>query len=154
MEDNIRLTQGYMEDLQRINDLAETARRLDDGINYNLTLMKSLSRMQKLMGGLTGPEMDVLARTTEEARADLEAKRTLQGRLLTELEDLEAGVDRVFNPYWGRLFREGSERSLFGAQVQNFAGIYTPRVLQLSGIFTKSSFSSPTRADAPRKNLA
>ena len=44
MEDNIRLTQGYMEDLQRINDLAESARRLDDGINYNLTLMKSLAR--------------------------------------------------------------------------------------------------------------
>ena len=31
-----------MEDLKRIDDLAESARRLDDGIRYNLTLLKNL----------------------------------------------------------------------------------------------------------------
>lgn len=143
MEDNIRLSHGYMNDIQRINDLAECARRLDDGINYNLTLMKSLSRMQKLMGGLTGPEMDVLSKTSDEARQDLEAKRELQTSLLGELEDLERNVDRVFNPYWGRLFREGSERSLFGAQVQNFAGIYTSRVSNFLAYSPNQVFRAP-----------
>lgn len=143
MEDNIRLTQGYMADLQRINDLSESARRLDDGINYNLTLMKSLARMQKLMGGLTGPEMDVLSRTSEEARQDLDGKRTLQQQLLEELEELEHSIDRVFNPYWGRLFREGSERSLFGAQVQNFAGIYTSRVANFLAYSPNQVFRAP-----------
>ena len=75
MEDNIRLTQGYMEDLQRINDLAEPEGRLDDGINYNLTLMKSLSQ-SKLMGGRLDPRW--MSSTHTEKLNDLEAKRTLQ----------------------------------------------------------------------------
>ena len=37
-------------------------------------------------------------------------------------------ANRYFNPYWGRLFRSGSESSSFGAQVERYACLYTGRV--------------------------
>ena len=143
MEDNIRLSQGHLNDLKRINDLAESARRLDDSINYNLTLLKSLSRLQQMMGGLTGPELNAITRTGEEAKEVLDGKRQLQKKVLSELEVLESSVDQVFNPYWGRLFREGSERSLFGTQVQSFAGIYTSRVSNFLAYSPNQIFRAP-----------
>ena len=71
--------------------------------------------------------MDVISKTEEEARGALDEKRSLQERLLRELAELERNVDRVFNPYWGRLFREGSEKPFRGTGPE-FAGIYTSRV--------------------------
>ena len=101
MEDNIRLTQGYMEDLKRIDDLAESARRVDDGINYNLTLLKSLSRIQQMMGGLTGPEMDVISKTEEEAPV---ARRSAPCKTdYFEARELNA-MSIEFNPYWDASF--------------------------------------------------
>ncbi len=59
---------------------------------------------------------------------------------MAELESLESEVDARFNPYWGRLFRERNERSLFGAQVQNYAGIYTSRVSNFLAYSPNQSF--------------
>ncbi|MCA9540966.1 MAG: HAD-IG family 5'-nucleotidase [Myxococcales bacterium] len=143
MEDNIRQTHVHAEDLKRIHDLAEAARRLDDGINYHLTLLKSLGRMQQLLGRLTGPESRVIDRARESARVELEAKRGLQRRVLAELETLEADVDRRFNPYWGRIFREGNERSQLGAQVQGYACIYTSRVSNFLAYSPNQVFRAP-----------
>jgi HAD superfamily 5'-nucleotidase-like hydrolase len=41
---------------------------------------------------------------------------------------LQRQVAGAFNPYWGSLFKEGHAASRFGAQVQEFACIYTSRV--------------------------
>lgn len=143
MEDNIRLTHEYKADLGRIHDLEEAARRLDDAINYQLTLIKSLGRMGQLLGRLTGPESRVVDRARESARAELEDKRALQGRVLRELEALERDVDARFNPYWGRVFREGNERSQLGAQVQHYACIYTSRVSNMLAYSPNQVFRAP-----------
>ncbi len=45
-----------------------------------------------------------------------------------ELEDIESRVDQTFNRNWGPIFRAGREVSHFGAQVEEFACIYTSRV--------------------------
>jgi len=128
MEETIRVTHENTENLQRITELEEAARRTDDSVNYHLTLLKSLGRMQQLLGRLTGPESRVVESAKESAREEVESKRALYSQIMAELESLESQVDARFNPYWGRLFRERNERSLFGAQVQNYAGIYTSRV--------------------------
>lgn len=143
MEDNIRLTHEYKADLARIHDLEEAARRLDDAINYQLTLMKSLGRMNQLLGRLTGPESRVVDRARESARAELDNKRALQKRVLGELERLEREVDARFNPYWGRVFREGNERSQLGAQVQHYACIYTSKVSNLLAYSPNQIFRAP-----------
>ena len=49
----------------------------------------------------------------------------------------------MFNPYWGRLFREENERSLFGGQVGDYADVYTSRVSNFLGYSPVQYFRSP-----------
>jgi hypothetical protein len=41
---------------------------------------------------------------------------------------LEQETAEAFNPYWGMLFRDRSELSAFGQQVESYACVYTSRV--------------------------
>lgn len=78
----------------------------------------------------------------EETRFQLNLERaakaldgTRDEALLNEIRGLNkqiAGLERetaeAFNPYWGMLFRDRSELSAFGQQVESYACIYTSRV--------------------------
>ena len=150
LEDAIRLTHENMDSLRRIASLEEAARRLSDALNYHRTLAKSLGRMAQLLGALTGPEARVIESARERAKGELERKRVLLQRTLAELETLEDEVDRAFNPYWGRFFRERNERTQLGLQVQNYAGIYTSRVSNLLAYSPEQVFRAP-REEMPHE---
>ena len=143
MEEYIRLAHEHSDAIARIHELEQAARATDDAVNYNLTLLKSLTRMQQMLGRLTGPESHVLDRASETAKAEVEQNRELHARVLKELETLECDLDAHFNPYWGRLFRESNERSQFGAQVQSYAGIYTSRVSNFLAYSPNQAFRRP-----------
>lgn len=128
MEENISKAMSQSEKLKRIEQLDIAARKLDDSINYQLTLTRSLERMQKLIIALTSPETHVIDSTREKANKDIQDKRALLERLLDELETLDGEVEERFNRYWGQAFHERHELSLFGDQVQNYADIYTSKV--------------------------
>ncbi|RME73872.1 MAG: HAD family hydrolase [Planctomycetota bacterium] len=49
-------------------------------------------------------------------------------RCLNEIRKIENQIAQFFNPYWGLLMREDNEKSLFGDQVEHYAGLYTSRV--------------------------
>jgi HAD superfamily 5'-nucleotidase-like hydrolase len=88
--------------------------------------------------------LDRQRRTLEDQRlalraangADPDADRYHAGRHLDEavleisdrLKGVQADLDRFFNPMWGRLFKTGDEHSAFGAQVEDYACLYTSRV--------------------------
>lgn len=128
MEEGITKAMSQSSKLSRIEQLDLAARRLDDSINYHLTLTRSLERVQKLIIALTSPETHVIDSTREKASQEIEEKRTLLTQLLSELEGLDSEVESTFNRYWGQAFRERHELSLFGDQVQNYADIYTSKV--------------------------
>ena len=102
-------------------ELADFGQRMDD-LNDVLALYRNLRngapdaaereadpsvlRTQALLGTLRS-----------EHRAMRQHARRLQGRISTAV-----------NPYWGSLFKQGSNKSLFGSQVDDFACIYTSRV--------------------------
>ncbi len=60
-----------------------------------------------------------------------------------QLEDLEEGIDAEFHPFWGSLFKAGSEVSLFGDQVEQYACLYTDRVSNLLHYSPLHYFRSP-----------
>lgn len=60
-----------------------------------------------------------------------------------ELEEIEVRIDNAFHPYWGSLFKAGPEVSLFGAQVEQYACIYTDRVSNLLHYSPLHYFRSP-----------
>ncbi len=56
---------------------------------------------------------------------------------------LQRRISAGFNPYWGSLFKEGRAASRFGAQVKNFACIYTSRVSNFRAYPTDRFFVNP-----------
>lgn len=128
MEEGITKGLSQAEHLRRIEQLDHAARKLDDSINYHMTLTRGLERVQKLLVALTSPETLVIDNTRDQAMKEIEKKKRLLARLIEELEELDGEVEQRFNKYWGQAFRERHELSLFGDQVLNYADIYTSKV--------------------------
>jgi len=128
MEEGISNGLNQAEHLRRIEQLDHAARKLDDSINYHMTLTRGLERVQRLLVALTSPETHVIDSTRDKAMQEIEDKKRLLDQLLQELERLDSDVEQSFNKYWGQAFRERHELSLFGDQVQNYADIYTSKV--------------------------
>ena len=45
--------------------------------------------------------------------------------LSREIKKTQAKLDKLFNPFWGSLFRCGAKNSYFTLQVRRFADLYT-----------------------------
>jgi len=70
----------------------------------------------------------------------------LKGQLRSldkELKEFEERIDGEFHPFWGSLFKAGSEVSLFGDQVEQYACIYTDRVSNVLHYSPLHYFRSP-----------
>jgi hypothetical protein len=80
------------------------------------------------------------------ADGDPRATATLADRA-TRLEEardeLESRIDAAFHPYWGPLFKAGTELSSFGAQVEQYAWLYTERVSHLRHYSAGHFFRAP-----------
>ena len=56
---------------------------------------------------------------------------------------LEETISNHFNPAWGQLFRDRAELSAFGAQVEDYACVYTSRVSNFRNYSPSFYFRSP-----------
>lgn len=102
------------------------------------------------------PEIDELDRV-EEVAFQLELDRSALARdgirntdlngQLKELQQraqaLEERISHHFNPAWGQLFRDRAELSAFGAQVEDYACVYTGRVSNFRNYSPSFYFRSP-----------
>ena len=52
-------------------------------------------------------------------------------------------IDQRFHPYWGSLLKEENEQSSFGAQVEEYACLYTSRVSNFLSYSPQQYFRSP-----------
>jgi hypothetical protein len=57
--------------------------------------------------------------------------------------DLEQEISHRFNPAWGQLFRDRAELSAFGAQIEDYACVYTSRVSNFRNYSPSFYFRSP-----------
>jgi 5'-nucleotidase len=128
MKEGIHLTIEQAEQFQKVYQLEAMARRLDDDINYHRTLSRSLERVQKLLVALTSPETHVIDSTRDRTMKEISKKEEILQNTLKESQLLEDEIENKFNKYWGWVFREKQELSLFGDQVQSYADIYTSQV--------------------------
>ncbi len=98
------------------------------------------------------------------AHAEAEAERVrikraierVRGRLRqleAELQSSERRIDQRFHPYWGSLLKEENEQSSFGAQVEEYACLYTSRVCELPPLLAAAVLPEPARRDGPRARL-
>jgi HAD superfamily 5'-nucleotidase-like hydrolase len=142
LEDEIAYTERCAEDIGRLASLERLRSRLDDEINTRKQVLNALDRK------LEKRELDDASRqTAEEARraekADLEQLRRALKEAVAEADSLEAKVELGANPFWGLIFKEGTENSRFGEQVEQYACLYTSRVSNLLQYSPMQYFRSP-----------
>jgi len=127
IEDELTYTEGQRERISELSEVELTRGRLDEAVADHKGLLNALDR--KLERGELEPE-DQEEVEAERRRVKVELDKLRWAlREATEIADtLEREVEEGFNPYWGLLFKEGSENSRFGEQVERYACLYTSRV--------------------------
>ena len=98
--------------------------------------MQHVLSTPSLRTALVGQARDELRRRIAELRHD-------QQGCLEDVYALERDIEHTFNPFWGPLFKEGSENSRFGEQVEDYACLYTSRVSNFLAYSPFQLFRSP-----------
>jgi 5'-nucleotidase len=135
--------EGQIQDL----DLLDRRRRnLESELDFAGMRLKRIQRLIDEAGGAANPAMR--AKLDEAKRQTKSALDSLRSRLLLmteEVDQLDERIDRVFNPYWGSILREGNENSRFGEQVNDYADLYTSRVSNFGSYSPLRYFRAPRR---------
>jgi 5'-nucleotidase len=142
LEDEIRYTEGRREEISRLSEVELLRARLDDGVNQHKAALGGLERRLE-RETLSAAEQASLEEERREAKAELERLRRALKVAVGIAETLERDVEAGFNPYWGLLFKEGHENSRFGAQVEQYACLYTSRVSNLLQVSPTQYLRSP-----------
>lgn len=120
LEEELAVQQGLTSQLRHLEVLraesSELGHQVDD-LRDVLNLFR-LHAKGRLEANETAEEIETKLRTLQEEHKALRKHvKRLQERLSTAL-----------NPYWGSVFKQGSNKSFFGHQVDDFACLYTSRV--------------------------
>ncbi len=104
------------------SELADFGRRMDD-VRDLLRLYRTLAERGELPED--GDGLDRIEAYLKGMRREHKVMRLHKNRLQGTISD-------AINPYWGSVFKQGSNKSLFGSQVDDFACFYTSRVSNLA----------------------
>ncbi len=131
LEVEVLAHESCREDFARAVALEEGRDRLEDELRFYQTRYKELSRRMDHAHGVNGQKANGFAEAEAERVRIKRAIDRVRGRLRHLEAELQAGerrIDQRFHPYWGSLLKEENEQSSFGAQVEEYACLYTSRV--------------------------
>ena len=160
------------EDSERIQELEDQRERLEDELRFYQGRFKEVSRAiggrsSSLADAPSVTNLDALrdrpsdsslrvanGKSASTPLVELEAERLrakravdqVRGRLRqvdAEIEIRARRVDARFHNFWGSLLKEGNEQSSFGAQVEEYACLYTSRVSNLLAYSPQQHYRSP-----------
>jgi HAD superfamily 5'-nucleotidase-like hydrolase len=124
--------------------LEEERDRYEDDLRYLQARFKDLSRqIDHTKEKPNGTPLNELEAERGRAKRALERVRGRLRNLDGEIGQLERRIDTRFHPYWGSLLKEGAEQSSFGAQVEEYACLYTSRVSNFLSYSPQQYFRSP-----------
>ena len=130
-------------DIERGVMLEDQRERLEDELRFYQARFKELNKpVGHKNGNGHGNGVALEAERVRVKRA-LERVRGLLRQAEAEQTSLENRTDQRFHPYWGSLLKEGNEQSSFGAQVEEYACIYTSRVSNFLHYSPQQHFHSP-----------
>lgn len=78
-------------------------------------------------------------------KREFENKKAILNKLIQSIGQKRANIYSRFNPKWGSLLREENELSKFGAQVEDYACVYTSRVSNFYHISPEQYLVSPPK---------
>ncbi|MCL2011759.1 MAG: HAD-IG family 5'-nucleotidase [Cystobacterineae bacterium] len=121
LEDEISYLESRADEVLTLSELEQFRKNVDEEISSARTASNRLDK-----------EATASVESRKAARASLEALRQCFRETNDLTRQLAVEIEKGFNAYWGLVFKEGSETSRFGEQVEQYACIYTSRVSNLS----------------------
>jgi HAD superfamily 5'-nucleotidase-like hydrolase len=142
MTDELDALERCNEELTRLDALEDLRDRLSDELRERQMRVKAIDRRLQDTSDGNGADPELQAARLRHRRAIDKLRMRLRtvGREHNELEDQ---TDLAFHPFWGSLFKAGSETSSFGDQVEVYACLYTTRVSNLRWYSPMHYFRSP-----------
>ena len=140
MDDELEAVERCARDVSRMDSIETRRYALLDAMRERQGVSKALQRRLDAAPDERRAELDAarlrLRRSLERLRAQTRAHEQ-------EYSDLAERVERAFHPFWGSVFKAGSELSSFGEQVESYACLYTARVTNLARYWPEHYFQGP-----------
>ncbi len=141
LEDEIAYTDGRKAEIEALSDVELLRGRLEDEVSHRKSQLNAADR--RLEKNPAPEEQKVLEEDRKRLKGELDLVRRARKETFGIAEAIERAVEHGFNPFWGLLFKEGSENSRFGEQVEQYACLYTGRVSNFLHYSSTQYFHSP-----------
>lgn len=141
LEDEIEHLDREQATLRELSARERLRVQLEDELARQSALLASLER--RLADEAGGEVEEQLLHERQHGRRIVEALRRARRRLSEEIQALSRRLEDAFNPHWGLTFKEGAETSRFGAQVEDYACLYTSRASNFLFTSPMQYFRSP-----------
>jgi HAD superfamily 5'-nucleotidase-like hydrolase len=150
LDGEVQAHDSCREDFVRAEYLEDARDRLEDELRFYHARFKELSRkidQARMKANGTDPVSLSVSAPAEAERLRLKrAIDRVRARLRHvdgELTAIERRVDQRFHTFWGPLLKDENEQSSFGAQVEEYACLYTSRVTNFLLYSPQQYFRSP-----------
>jgi HAD superfamily 5'-nucleotidase-like hydrolase len=140
LEHDLAVRRTHALTLRELEALAGIRDQLTEAISDQRHLIRALGLVR---GGEGGADPELLEATRAGALARFDRLRLHLEEIEDTLDRRRLEVDQAFNPWWGSVFAERHDTSLFGSQVENYACIYTSRVSNLLYVSPARYFHAP-----------
>ncbi|MEE9386651.1 MAG: HAD-IG family 5'-nucleotidase [Nannocystaceae bacterium] len=147
LEHELDVQRGYELSLREIEALAELRNELTEQAFAEKYRLRVLERLDAVGITVEGRDSEaaaqVLGETILQSRTRLERLQSHREEMGSRLDRRTGEVDRAFNRYWGSVFTERLNTSLFGSQVEDYACLYTSRVSNFLYVSPSRYFHAP-----------
>ena len=149
MDDELRVHREHALSFARADALEQMRDAVQDELREHQARLKKVER--QLNDHQSGPERATWDAKRVRHRRSIDRLRAQFKDLDAERAALEDELDEAFHPFWGSVFKAGTEVSSFGNQVEQYAGLYTSRATNLTQYSPMHYFQSP-RHRMPHEN--
>jgi len=126
LEREIDWLDQHRTELEEVAGLEDLRLRLDDEAAAHRAALNAVERrLLRLPDG--DPAAPVMEAERQRLKRELETLRGALREANARISALQASVESGYNRYWGLTFKEGSENSRIGEQIEDYACIYSSR---------------------------
>ena len=141
LDTEIEAHRACVAEYENDNNIQTARAALEEELRHDQVRLKDLQKHYDEAARFGTPST---ALDEDKSRAKMRVER-IRERLLklkAESDALELRLASRFHPYWGSLMKEETEQSLFGAQVEDYACVYTSRVSNFLNYSPQQKFRS------------
>jgi 5'-nucleotidase len=145
LEREIVWLESHRAEMEEIGRLEELRLRVDDEVAGRRTALNALDRrLDRAPAG--APDRAHVEEDRRRTKQELEMLRGALRDADDRIAELQRNLEFGYNRYWGLTFKEVSENSRYGEQIEDYACVYTSRVSNFLFYSPMQYFHSQRRA--------